>query len=149
MASGNPLIDQGFLNRVKGQVVFTNFPSLNVTAPYLGREGINMRLTGNAAAQLGTLTGTVPSPECYMPVTLAIALLKTQSLAEAFKTQLESNSLLGPCTVWPDVQLGGISSFQLNNMVIETPGDQVFNGTTPLFGVSLSGYYTVNNNLFL
>ena len=85
MASGNPLIDQGFLNRVKGQVVFTNFPSLNVTAPYLGREGINMRPTGNAAAQLGTLTGTVPSPECYMPVTLAIALLKNPIAGGSFQ----------------------------------------------------------------
>lgn len=148
MAGGNPLIDQGFLNRVKGQVVWTTFPSLNVTAPYLGREGINVRVTGNATAQLGTLTGTVQSPECYIPVTVVIALLKTQSLAEAYKTQIETNSLLGQCTVWPDVAIGGISSFQFQNMAIETPGDMLFNGTTPLFGVSCTGYWVTNNFLF-
>ena len=67
MASGNPLIDQGVLNRVKGTVVWADFPVLNVTAPFLDREGINFRVTGEASAQLPTLTGIVQSPECFLP----------------------------------------------------------------------------------
>ena len=148
MASGNPLIDQGVLNRVLGSVVWSNFPNLNVTAPYLDREGINLRLTGNSTAQLPTLTGTVQSPECYMPISVVIALLKTQSLAEAYKAQMENLSTIGPGTVYPDVSTGGISSYQIYNAAIETVGDLLFNGTTPLYGVTCTGFYPVNNALF-
>jgi hypothetical protein len=147
MASGNPLIDQGVLNRVKGSVVWTNFPQLNVTAPFLDREGINLRLTGNSSAQLPTLTGTVQSPECYMPISVVIALLKTQNLANLYKAQMEASSLIGQGTVWPDVS-GGISSYQLQNCAIESVGDLLFNGTTPIWAVTCTGYYVVNNNLF-
>jgi hypothetical protein len=148
MASGNPLIDQGVLNRVKGSVVWTSFPNLNVTAPYLDREGINLRLTGNASAQLPTLTGTVQSPECYMPISVVIALLKTQNLADQYKSQMEDNSLIGAGTVWPDVSKGGISSYQLQNCAIESVGDLLFNGTTPIYAVTCTGYYICNNSLF-
>jgi hypothetical protein len=147
MASGNPLIDQGVLNRVKGSVVWTNFPQLNVTASYLDREGINLRLTGQASAQLPTLTGTVQSPECYMPISVVIALLKTQNLADQYKSQMENNSLIGPGTVWPDVSTG-ISSYQLQNCAIESVSDLLFNGTTPIYAVTCTGYYVVNNSLF-
>jgi hypothetical protein len=148
MANGNPLIQQGFLNRVKGSVTWDAFPQLNVTAPYLDREGINMRLTGNSSAQLQTLTGTVQSPECYISLSVVIALLKTQTLAEAYKTQWEAYSVLGAGTIWPDVAIGGISSFRINNAAIENVADLLFNGTTPLYGVTCTGYYVVNNNLF-
>ena len=39
--AGNPLIDQGVLNRIKGNVTWNNFPGLNVTAPFLDKDGIN------------------------------------------------------------------------------------------------------------
>ena len=41
--AGNPLIDQGVLNRIRGSVQWADFPGLNVTAPFLDREGINLR----------------------------------------------------------------------------------------------------------
>lgn len=147
MASGNPLVDQGVLNRVRGSVVWTNFPNLNVTAPYLDREGINLRLTGNASAQLPTLTGTVQSPECYLPISVVIALLKTQKLADQYKSQMEDNSVIGPGTVWPDVS-SGLSSYQLQNCAIENVGDLLFNGTTPIWAVTCTGFYVINNSLF-
>lgn len=146
--AGNPLVDQGFLNRVKGSVVLTNFPALTVTASFLGREGINFRLDGDITQQLPTLTGAVNSPEPYSPVEIMIALLKTQSLAEAYKTQMEANSQLGPGTVYPDVQAGGISQYQVQNLMIARVGELTFNGSTPLFGVYLRGFYILNNSLF-
>ena len=42
MASGNPLVPQGLLNRVRGSVVFPAFSTLNVTAPYLAADGISL-----------------------------------------------------------------------------------------------------------
>ena len=145
--AGNPLIDQGVLNRLKGSVVWTDFPALNVTSPFLDREGINLRLEGEMSAQHGTMTGLVQSPEPYVPVSVVIALLKTQPLSDAYKTQIEQTVLLGPGTVWPDVSTG-LSQFQLNNMSIQSVGELLLNGTTPIFGVTCRGYYVVNNSLW-
>jgi hypothetical protein len=148
MASGNPLIEQGTLARVRASVTWTNFPGLNVTAPYLGKDGINFRLEGQASTQHGTMTGIVQSPEPYLMVSVTIALLKTQALAESYKTQWELNSVLGSGAVWPDVQYGGISSFQLQNMAIQNVGDLIFNGTTPIYGVTCTGFYILNSALW-
>jgi hypothetical protein len=82
--AGNPLIDQGILNRIKASVVWANFPNLNVTAPYLDKEMITLRLEGQASTQHDTATGLVQSPEPYMPVSVVIALLKTQNLSSAY-----------------------------------------------------------------
>jgi hypothetical protein len=144
---GNPLIDQGVLNRVKGSVTWTNFPGLNVTAPFLDKDGINLRKEGEASVQHGTMTGVVQSPEPYMPVSVVIALLKTQALAEAYKAQMEDSVLLGPGTVYPDVTTG-LSPYSLYNMSIQTVGELLFNGTTPIFAVTCRGYWVINNSLF-
>ena len=145
---GNPLIDQGILNRIRAAVVWTNFPQLNVTAPFLDRDGVNLRLEGEMSTQHGTMTGVVQSPEPYVAVSVVVALLKTQALAEAYKTQQEDNVVLGPGVVYPDIAIGGISQFQLNNMSIQSVGDLLFNGSTPIYAVTLRGYYVVNNSLF-
>ena len=146
MAS-NPLVDQGVLNRIRGTVTWANFSNLNVTAPFLDKEGINLRLEGEASLQHGTMTGLVQSPEPYMPISVVISLLKTQSLSDAYKSQMEANSVLGPGTVYPDVTTG-LSPYALLNMSIQSVGELLFNGTTPIFGITCRGYYIVNNNLF-
>ncbi len=147
MATGNPLIDQGVLNRIKGSVTWANFPGLNVTAPFLDKEGINLHLEGGSSLQHGTMTGLVQSLEPYMPVSVVIALLKTQQLSDQYKVQMETSSLLGPGTVFPDVSTG-LSQYSLQNMSIMSVGELLFNGTTPIFAVTCRGYYTVNNSLF-
>ena len=145
---GNPLIDQGVLNRIKASVVWSAFPALNVTAPFLDKEGIRLALDGDASTQHGTMTGVVQSPEPYLPVTLTINLLKTQALSDAYKTQAEDSVILGAGMVYPDVTTG-LTPYQLNNMSIQNPGgDQSFAGDTPQYRVVLKGYWVVNNSLF-
>lgn len=144
---GNPLIAQGVLNRVIGSVVWADFPALNVTAPFLDKEGINLRLEGEMSMQHGTMTGLVQSPEPYVPVSLVIALLKTQSLSNAYKSQFEDDVILGEGTVWPDVSTG-LSQFQLQNMSIQSVGDLLFNGTTPIFALTMRGFFILNNSLW-
>lgn len=147
--AGNPLIDQGVLNLLKASVVWSDFPGLNVTAPFLDRAGITLRLDGKAALQHGTMTGVVQSPQPYLPVTVVIPLLRTQPLSEAYKTQMEKNVFIGAGTVWPDVAGGaGLSSYQLAQMAIESVGELNFAGQTPQYGVSLMGVYYVNSDLF-
>lgn len=147
MAGTNPLIDQGVLNRIKANVTWANFPGLNVTAPFLDKDGVTLRLEGEASMQHGTMTGLVQSPEPYMPISVVIALLRTQQLSNLYKTKMETNSLLGPGIVYPDVSTG-LEPYSLLNMSIQSVGEMLLNGTTPIFGVTCRGYYTTNNYLF-
>jgi hypothetical protein len=147
MANGNPLIDQGVLNRLKASVVWTAFPQLNVTASFLDKEGISLRLEGQSSMQHETMTGLVQSPEPYLPISVVISLLRTQALSELYKAQMEFNSLIGQGTVWPDVTTG-LSSYQLQNVSIQSVGDLLLNGSTPIFGITCRGYYVVNNALW-
>ena len=145
---GNPLVDQGVLNLLAANVTWTNFPALNVTAPYLDKAGLTLRLEGQTTVQHETMTGVVQSPQPYMPVSLVIPLLKTQPLSDSYKSQMEASAVLGDGTVWPDVSSGGLSSYQLGNMAIQSVGELNFGGTTPLWGVTLRGVYYVNANAF-
>jgi hypothetical protein len=143
----NPLIDQGVLNRIKASVTWALFPEGNVTAPFLDKDGVTLRLEGEMSLQHGTMTGLVQSPEPYVPVSVVIALLRTQQLSAIYQTRMQANSVLGPGTVFPDVS-EGLEQFNLHNMSIQSVGELLLNGTTPMFGVTCRGYYVVNNNLF-
>ena len=144
---GNPLIAQGTLSRIRASITWNSYPALNVTAPFLDKDGITLRLEGEASLQHGTMTGIVQSPEPYMPVSVVIALLKTQSLSDQYKSQMENISVLGDGTVFPDVSTG-LSPYPLLNMSIQSVGELLLNGTTPIFGVTCRGYYIVNNAIF-
>lgn len=142
----NPQVPQGTINRLRGSVVITDFPQLNVTAPYLGRGGIVMRFGGNITARIPTLTGAVNSPEPYQEVTITVNLLKTQGLAAQYKSQIEDNSILGNITVTPDAST--LPTYQLVNCSIENVADLNFAGENPDYPVTLVGYYQINSSLF-
>ena len=147
MATGNPLIDQGVLNRIRASVTWANFPQLNVTAPFLDRDGVTLRKEGEATMQHPTMTGVVQSGEVYMPVSVVIALLRTQALSAAYQTQMQASTVLGQGTVFPDVSVG-LAPYVLYNMAIQSVGELVLNGTTPIWAVTCRGYWPINNNLF-
>lgn len=143
----NPLIAQGVLNRLKASVVIPGFPQLNVTAPYLGQEGIRMALEGDATGRLPQMTGVVNSPEPYMMCTIQIPLLKTQNLSDLFKQQMENDSQLGDFQIRPDVATG-LGIYSLTNGAIMSVGELDFGGRSAVFGVSLSAVYLINSNLW-
>jgi hypothetical protein len=145
---GNPLIPQGVLNRVRASVIWTTFPELNVTAPYLGRAGITLAPDGAATVFLPTMTGAVPSMEPYQKMTLTVNLLRTQQLADLYKRQMETSSLLGDGVVRPDIQQGGIGLYQLSNCAIENFRELAFAGADAGYMVLLGGYYNINSTLF-
>lgn len=142
----NPLIQLGQLNRVRGSVSFPNFSGLNVTAPYLAPEGIMFTRKGQTTTNLPAMVGIVPSQEPYQMVGLAISLLRTVGLAQVFETQLQNNSYLGPATVRPDAAT--LSPYNFLAVSIIDIGELRFNGTTPIYGVELEGYYPVNSSMF-
>jgi hypothetical protein len=142
----NLLVDQGTLNRIRASVVWPSFPALNITSPFLAKEGIKLALEGVATDYFGTMTGAVPSPAPYQICTITMALVKSQQLSNLYKTQFEANCLMGPCTIRPDSTTLGI--YDLNNVVLENVEPMDFNGTQPNWTVTAKGYYLTNAFLF-
>ena len=146
MAASNPLVDQGTLNRLRGSVIWNDLPQFNVTAPFLGPEALRLALEGESVVYLPTLTGAVTSPEPYQMISLTINLLKTQSLADAYKRRWESNSLMGACVVRPDAV--ALSPYQLINCSIKNCRELSFAGTDAIYAITIGGYVAVNQDLF-
>jgi hypothetical protein len=145
-ASGNPLIDQGTLNRLRASVTIPNNPQLNVTPPFLGPNAISMTLEGEVTRNLPTLAGTVTSPEPYQMVTVTIQLLRSQALAALYKTQQETLSTIGPITVRPDAST--LPDYVFQNCSISDTGPMTFNGGDPGYVITIKGYYPLNSSLW-
>lgn len=142
----SPQIPQGVLNRLRGSVTIPLFPSLNVTAPYLGEEGINMNPEGEATDTIPTMTGTVPSPAPYQMVTVEIALLKTQNLADLYKRQMQLNTFIGAFIIRGDSST--LSNYQIENASIITCAPGRLNGKSVPFIATLRGYWLTNASLY-
>lgn len=142
----NPNIPQGTVNRLRASVVWPGFPALNVTASYLGEEAIRLSFGSGATTFISTLTGAVTSPEPYVPMTLRMNLLKTQALANSYKSQMELSSLLGDGTIIPDAST--LAPYQLTNCGIGTVDPLEFGGKSAGWIVEVHGYYIVNNSLW-
>jgi hypothetical protein len=145
--AANPLVAQGQLNRVKASLTWLDHSELNVTAPFLGRDGISLSLEGNSTAFLPTLTGVVTSPEPYMMIGLTIHLVKPQALCALYVARLQANALLGNGTVRPDV-IEGLPPFDITNCAMESIREMRFNGTDDGFIVMCRGYITINNDMW-
>jgi hypothetical protein len=163
----NPLVAQGYLNKLRASVSLTNFSNLNVTAPFLNREGIRLALEGTATEYLPTLTGAVGSPNPYMMCSVTINLLKTQSLSNSYKLQMESSTLIGPFTVRPDIMnsssafsqanpviaqgglpAGGLGPYEIQNGSIVSVAEQTYDGGDAGFRITLRGLYNINSSLY-
>ena len=144
--AGNPQIAQGTLNRIRGSVVIPNLPALNITAPDLSPQGISIAFEGEATGQLPTMTGTVTSGAPYQMVTVTIALLKTQSLSQAWEAQRQTLSTIGDITVTPDAST--LSPYLFNNCSIDNVSPLTFAGVDASYILTLKGYYQINADLW-
>jgi hypothetical protein len=142
----NPLIAQGSLNKLRASITWSSFPGLNVTAPYLSKEGIRLTLQGESVLYLPTMTGAVTSQEPYMMIECVINLLKPQALANTYKQTMESNALLGDGTIRPDAVALGV--YGVTNCAIKSVRELDFSGEHAVFAVTIGGYYLVNSSLF-
>ena len=142
----SPFVQQGTLNRLRGSVVYASNQTLNVTAPYLSREGISIAFEGDAGMLIPTLTGGVTSPEPYQIATVTINLVKSQALANYYKQQFESNVNVGDVSVIADSAT--LSDYEIQNCVLKGIRDITFDGNQAGFVVTLSGIYQVNSQLW-
>lgn len=145
MAS-NPLVAQGTINRLKGSITVTDNPALNVTAPFLGKRMIGLRLEGQASVPIGTATGIVQSPEPYMMATVTVNMLKTQNLSAQYKARMESNSVIGDIVVQPDTST--LPTYQIVNCSITSVEELSFAGEDAGYVVTLTGAYNINSSLW-
>lgn len=146
----DPRTPQGNLNRIRASVIWTTFANLNITPDFLGSEGLSLAFEDVATARIPTMTGLVNSPEAFQTVTLTAHLLKSQSLAQAYEEQRQTYTLLGECTVRPDVSSAnaGIGPYSLLNMSITNIAELRFNGTDAGYRVALGGYMLINSALW-
>ncbi|HEO8934106.1 TPA: hypothetical protein QIF01_002883 [Serratia marcescens] len=142
----NPLVPQGFLNRVRGAVSITDKPALNVTASFLGKEGISMRPDTAATDIIPTMTGTVGSQTPYQQVTLTVHLLKTQGLAASYQRQFAADTALGEVVVTPDATTFG--NYTILNCYLVNFNEITLNGTDAGFVATISGYLITNDKMW-
>lgn len=142
----NPLVPQGTLNKLRAAGMVIDFPALNFSASYLAPEGITLSFEGDASAYLPTMTGAVPSPNPLMMANLQVRLLKTQALANAWKTQMEANTTIGDVNLITDATT--LSNYYLNNCTLLNVAELSFAGSTPDFTITIRGVYYVNSSLF-
>ena len=143
----NPLVAQGFLNRVRGAVSVTDSPELSITASYLGKEGISMRPDNAATDIIPTMTGTVGSQAPYQQVTLTVHLLRTQSLAASYQQRFASDTAMGEVVVTPDANTFG--NYTILNAYLVNFNELPFNGMDAGYVVTISGYVTTNDKMWI
>lgn len=143
----NPLVPQGFLNRVRGALSVTDTPALNVSASYLARDGISLRPDGPATDIIPTMTSTVGSQAPYQQVTLTVHLLKTQGLGESYRQRFLTDTSLGEIVVTPDATTFG--NITLLNCYLVNFNELAFSGMDPAFVVTISGYMVTNDNMWV
>ena len=146
MATSNPLIQQGYLNKLAASITVPNFPNLNITAGYLGKKQISLALVGQSTTFIDTQVGAVISPEPYVKATVRAALLKTQPLAAYWKLQMETQAAIGPITVTTDST--SFPYYNFLNCAIETVDGLTFSGTDADYMVVVTGYYPQNASMW-
>lgn len=144
---GNPLVPQGFLNRVRGALSVTDVPALNVTASYLGKDGISMRPDNAATDIIPTMTGTVGSQTPYQQVTVTVHLLRTQGLGASYQQRFATDTALGEVVITPDATTFG--NFTLLNCYLLNFNELPFNGMDAGFVVTIGGYLPANDNMWI
>jgi len=136
----------GVLNRLRASVTYTDFPQLNVTSGFLTTEGIRLALEGNASDLLPAMVSLVSSPAPYLSASLTMSIVRSSTLAQVYKTQIEDTTLVGLVTIWPDTDV--LPPFVLNNVALESIREMAFAGMEAAIVITARGYYNVNTGFF-
>lgn len=140
-----PLITQGTLNRVRVSVVIPAFPTLNITSPYMGKSFARIEFSGDWVQQIPTATDVVNSPEPYVMGTITTGLLRSQALASAWLTQVQTDTgILGTVTIYSDTS--AFAPISLDSTVVKSIEPGAYDGTDPIVRLTLSGVFQINQS---
>ena len=143
----NPNLIPSPLNRVRANVSIPDNANLNVTASYLGADGISVTFQGAIATQLMGLTSTINSEEPYVPTQVRISLVKSLALTGQWMTQIQNAPTLGTLTIQSDT--AEFPAITLYNTVITNIADVSMAGKQAEFVITISGYWSVSNDLWV
>jgi hypothetical protein len=142
----NPLLVPGNLNRIRGTILVPNNTALNITAAYLGKEGIVVSPQSAVVTQMQGMTTIVNSEEPYQIVSVTAAIMKSLAMSAAYLDQIQNSPTLGTITVTPDTAV--IPSFTLYNAAITNWSQISMAGIQPDFTVTFSGQFMISNDLW-
>ena len=142
----NPTLVPGNLNRIRGTILVPGNATLNVTAPYLGKEGIVIAPQSAIVTQMQGMTTVVNSEEPYQIVQVTAAIMKSLALSAAYIEQIKNSPTLGQITVTPDTTT--LPAFTLYNVAITNWSQISMAGLQPDFTVTFQGQFNVSNDLW-
>lgn len=142
----NPLLIPSPLNRVRASVGIELNNTLDVSASYLGTEGISVTFNGNVTTQLNGLVSTVNSEEPYVPAQVRISMLKSLALSNSWMEQVQKSPTLGQVTIKSDT--AEFKDLIFYNCAIMSVGDVAMNGTQAEFVITINGFWPVGGDLF-
>lgn len=146
MATQNPQIAQGVLNRVLTSIIIPSNTALNITASYLAKGFVKPEFEGDWTGQIGTGTGVVTSPEPYIMVRVTANILRTQALATSWMAQGQSASYIGQVNVHADTSVFPVITMTDASIFSLDPG--AFDGTDPVVRLVLRGTMPINASLW-
>jgi hypothetical protein len=88
----------------------------------------------------------ISSPAPYLAASITMSIVRSSTLAQIYKQQLEDTTLVGLVTIWPDTDV--LNPFVVNNVAIESIREMAFAGMEAAIVVSARGYYNVNTGFF-
>jgi hypothetical protein len=136
----------GVLNRLRASVVYSSFPSLNVSSGFLTTEGIRLAVEGNATDLLPAMVSLVSSPAPYMAASITISLIRSSTLAKIYQQQIVNTTLVGLVSIIPDTDV--LNPYIINNVALESVREMAFAGMEAAMVVTCRGYYNVNTGFF-
>ena len=142
----NPTLIPGNLNRIRGTILVPGNATLNVTAPYLGKEGIVIAPQSAVVTQMQGMTTVVNSEEPYQLVQVTAMVMKSLALSAAYINQIQQSPTVGTITVTPDT--GVLPQFTLYNCAIVNWNQISMAGTQPDFAIVFQGQWNVSNDLW-
>lgn len=142
----NPNLFPSNLNRIRGSVLVPGNSSLNITASYLGKEGIVIAPQSPVVTQMQGLATIVNSEEPYQLVQVTAMVMKSLALSAAYINQIQQSPTVGTITVTPDTSV--LPQFTLYNCAIVNWNQISMAGTQPDFAIVFQGQWNVSNDLW-
>ncbi len=141
----NPIIIPGNLNSIRVSATFPSNSKLNIALGYFSKTQIHSILS-DFAKSLPTQLGHVISEEPYSIAEFDFHVVRTLPLANAWKTQWETSSILGSMIVRPDTSV--MSDFQLTSAMLKGASGLDFSGVSAEIILKIVGIYYINSDLF-
>ena len=142
----NPNLFPSNLNRIRGSILVPNNAALNITAAFLGKEGIVIAPQSPVVTQMQGLATIVNSEEPYQLVQVTAMVMKSLALSAAYINQIQQSPTVGTITVTPDTSV--LPQFTLYNAAIVNWNQISMAGTQPDFAIVFQGQFNTSNDLW-